>query len=146
MGLRSIDSRTDVFTREKRSEIMSHVRTKNTRPEQMVRSALHSIGARFRLHRKALPGCPDIVLPKYRTVIFVHGCFWHQHEGCRRAAVPQQNHEFWERKLKRNKERDQDAQHALQALGWNVVIVWGCEAKKVDDALLGKLRTVLWGQ
>src|SRR5579872_2867290 len=93
---------TDNFSREKRSEIMSHVKSKNTKPEYVVRSALHKMGYRFRLQRKDLPGTPDIVLPKHRIVIFVHGCFWHQHPSCKRATKPKQNAAYWERKLTRN--------------------------------------------
>ena len=93
----------DVFSKSKRSEIMSHIGQKDTQPEIVVRKMLHRMGYRFRLHRKDLPGKPDIVLPKYRKVIFVHGCFWHGHEGCPRAALPETNREFWEQKVEKNK-------------------------------------------
>lgn len=123
-------TRSDVFTPAKRSEIMSRVRSRNTKPELFVRSLLHAMGYRFRLHRKDLPGSPDIVLPKYRTAVFVHGCFWHQHLGCRKATFPKNNSEFWEAKLKRNRERDLEAQRKLEESGWNVLTLWECEVKK----------------
>ncbi|NQT72248.1 MAG: DNA mismatch endonuclease Vsr [Chloroflexi bacterium] len=118
---------TDIFAVEKRSEIMSRVKSKNTGLELKVRSGLHRIGYRFRIHRNDLPGTPDIVLPKYHTVIFVHGCFWHQHPGCKKATRPKQNPDFWEEKLSRNMERDRQAERDLKFLGWNVLTVWECE-------------------
>lgn len=124
------DVGSDVFTPAKRSEIMSRVRSRNTKPELFVRSLLHAMGYRFRLHRKDLPGSPDIVLPKYRTVVFVHGCFWHQHPGCRKATIPRSNSEFWEAKLKRNRQRDLEARRRLEKSGWNVLTLWECEVKK----------------
>lgn len=134
---------TDVFTPEKRSEIMSRVKSKDTKPELFVRSLLHTMGYRFRLHRKDLPGSPDIVLPKHRTAIFVHGCFWHQHPGCPRATLPQRNAEFWKKKLEGNVERDSRAQQRLKELGWNVLILWQCEIKRNADALPKKLNEAL---
>jgi DNA mismatch endonuclease, patch repair protein len=136
-------SATDVFTPEKRSEVMARVGTKNTKPELLVRSLLHKMGYRFRLHRKDLPGSPDIVLPKYRTVIFVHGCFWHRHPGCRRATTPKNNFEYWERKFDRNKERDEKAKSALGERGWNVLTVWECETTRNGVGLAGKLAETL---
>jgi len=121
---------TDIFTRAKRSQVMSLVRSKDTVPELKVRSALHTLGFRFRLHRKDLPGCPDIVFPMYHTVVFVHGCFWHQHKGCRKAKLPKQNASFWAAKLRRNAQRDVEVQKQLKALGWRVVVVWECELGK----------------
>jgi DNA mismatch endonuclease, patch repair protein len=109
---------------------MSRVRSKDTKPEMQVRSFLHSLGFRFRVHRKDLPGCPDIVLPKYRTAILVHGCFWHQHCGCPKARLPKQNHEFWAAKLRANATRDTLTKRELSALGWNVITIWECELKK----------------
>ncbi len=120
----------DIFTTEKRSQVMSLVKSKDTKPELKVRSALHSLGFRFRLHRKDLPGCPDIVLPMYRTVVFVHGCFWHQHKGCRKAKLPKQNARFWAAKLRRNARRDVEVRNQLRALGWKVVILWECRLGK----------------
>ena len=92
----------DTVDPKKRSEIMSHIRGKNTKPELLIRSLLHRSGFRFRIHRRDLPGCPDIVLPKYKTIIFVHGCFWHQHSGCKKSTLPQTNITFWKNKLKKN--------------------------------------------
>jgi len=108
---------SDSYDQAKRSEVMSRVKSKNTKPEVRVRSTLHGLGYRFRLHRKDLPGNPDIVLPKHRTVILVHGCFWHQHPGCRKATIPKNNHAYWERKLRRNVERDLKAKAALHEGG-----------------------------
>lgn len=141
---------SDVFTPAKRSEIMSRVRSKNTKPELFVRSLLHAMGYRFRLHRKDLPGSPDVVLPRYRTAVFVHGCFWHQHPGCRKATIPKNNSEFWEAKLKRNHERDLEAQCRLEELGWNVLVLWECEVKKAAatnaEHLCSVLRSELNGE
>lgn len=124
-------SNTDIVSPEKRSEMMSKVRSKNSIAEKKVRSALHSAGYRFRLHRKDLPGTPDIVLPKYRLVIFVHGCFWHRHEGCSKSSTPKANREFWEKKFSENVERDLRSRARLEELGWRVVIVWECETKPI---------------
>lgn len=134
---------SDVFTPAKRSEIMSRVRSKNTKPELFVRSLLHAMGYRFRLHRKDLPGSPDVVLPKHRTAVFVHGCFWHQHPGCRKATIPKNNSAFWEAKLTRNRERDLEARRKLEELGWNVVVLWECEVKKAAATDAEHLRTAL---
>lgn len=114
---------------EIRSRIMSSVKQKNTRPELVVRSLLHRLKYRFRLHRADLPGKPDIILPKYRTVVFVHGCFWHQHESCRRAARPTSKVDYWNAKLDGNVERDKKNVQSLNDLGWKTVIVWECELK-----------------
>ena len=118
---------------EERSRIMSRVKGTDTQPEKIVRSQLHHLGFRFRLHRKDLPGKPDIVLPRYHKVVFVHGCFWHGHPGCPRAARPTSNSAFWEKKLTRNAERDAANLDKLEALGWDVLIVWQCETKRADD-------------
>ena len=122
----------DRLSREHRSWNMSRIRGKDTGPEKQVRSALHRAGYRFRLHRSDLPGRPDIVLPKYRTVVFVHGCFWHRHRGCRFAYTPKSRVNFWNRKLQSNVERDQRNMQALRRLGWRVVTVWECEAARTD--------------
>lgn len=98
----------DVFSPEKRSQVMSRIRSKDTKPEKIIRSILHKLGFRFRINRKDLPGKPDIVLPKYRTVIFVHGCFWHQHEGCKIASKPKSNSEYWKTKFTKNIERQEE--------------------------------------
>lgn len=119
----------DRLTRQDRSRIMSRVRGKDTLPELVVRRMAYSLGFRFRLHRKDLPGSPDIIFPKLRTVVFVHGCFWHSHPGCGRASVPQSHVEFWRTKLARNVERDQAAKTALEELRWHVAVIWECETK-----------------
>ncbi len=123
----------DRITQWQRSTLMSKVRGKNTRPEKAVRSLLHRLGFRFRLHVKELPGSPDIVLPKYKAVIFVHGCFWHQHPGCKKASVPETRKDFWNGKLQRNVERDEQNKNDLQNLGWSVLVVWECELKSVNN-------------
>ena len=107
---------------------MSRIRSRDTGPELLVRSALHRAGYRFRLHSKDLPGRPDIVLPKYHTVVFVHGCFWHRHKGCRFAYTPKSRVAFWNNKFRGNIERDRRTSTALRKLGWRVVTVWECQA------------------
>ena len=114
---------------EQRSRNMSAIKSKNTKPEIAVRKLLHSMGYRFRLHRKDLPGSPDIVLPKYKTVIFVHGCFWHRHENCKYASTPKTRKEFWENKFKSNLKRDAEVQEKIKNIGWQSVVIWECEIK-----------------
>lgn len=121
----------DRFDQETRRRIMRSVRNRNTKPERIVRSALHRAGFRFRLHRADLPGTPDIVLPKYRTVVFVHGCLWHGH-ACPRGKLPAKNHDFWADKVARNRARDAAAQKALGDLGWRVVVVWSCQVSSAE--------------
>ena len=111
---------------------MSRIRGKDTKPELAVRSALHRMGYRFRLHRKDLPGRPDIVLPKYRAVVFVNGCFWHRHKGCRFAYTPKTRKEFWKKKFLENINRDKRSRTALEKEGWTVFTVWECETRSVD--------------
>ena len=121
----------DMFDRQKRSEIMSKVHSADTTPEMRVRRLLHRLGYRFRLHRQDLPGKPDIVLPRYKTVIFVHGCFWHGCPTCRHAQIrPQANAEYWNKKLDRTLARDKENQARLEALGWRVLVIWECETRK----------------
>lgn len=120
----------DKFSKETRSYIMSKIRGKDTKPEIIVRSYLFSKGLRFRKNDKRYPGSPDVVLPKYKTIVFVHGCFWHLHEGCKHAKMPKSNADYWKKKLYRNKERDEHNQKELEAMGWNVITVWECELKK----------------
>ena len=117
---------------EQRSRNMSAIKSKNTKPEIKVRKVLHSMGYRFRLHRKDLPGSPDIVLPKYKTVIFVHGCFWHRHKNCKYASTPKTRQEFWEAKFRENINRDKLNQENLSSKGWKIIIVWECEIKDKD--------------
>lgn len=116
----------DTVTKEKRSWMMSRIKGKNTKPEVLVRSLLHRMGYRFRIHVKELPGNPDIVLPRYKTVIFVHGCFWHQHDCKVGTRVPKSNHDYWIPKLARTKERDLLHRENLFTLGWNVLVIWEC--------------------
>ncbi|PRX33961.1 T/G mismatch-specific endonuclease [Meinhardsimonia xiamenensis] len=132
----------DGGTDPSRSHIMAAVRGKNTTPELRVRKCLHAMGYRFRLHRRDLAGTPDIVLPRYRTCIFVNGCFWHRHPGCKRATSPKRNAEFWEAKFARNVARDEANGHALTAEGWNVVTIWECETVGCEG-LTKLLRSVL---
>lgn len=115
---------------EQRRENMSHIRSTNTKPEEVVRKYLFSKGFRYRKNDKRYPGKPDIVLPKYRTLVYVNGCFWHQHSGCKYAAIPKSNQEYWLPKLARNIERDEKVhQEALEA-GWSVIVVWECSIKR----------------
>jgi DNA mismatch endonuclease (patch repair protein) len=126
---------------EIRSRMMRSVRGKDTRPEKRVRSLLHSMGLRFVLHRKDLPGRPDIVLPRHKLAIFVHGCFWHRHVGCFYATIPKSNAAFWDTKFKKNIQRDAIAIEALRKLGWRTVVVWEC-ALKADPDLQSLPRTL----
>jgi DNA mismatch endonuclease, patch repair protein len=125
----------DVITPAERSTLMSRIQGKNTKPEILVRSAAHSLGYRFRLHRRDLPGTPDIVFPRLGKVIFVHGCFWHQHRGCRYAYKPKSNSLFWEKKFSGNVERDKRHLRALRQLGWDVLTVWECDTKNLAKLL-----------
>lgn len=120
----------DVHTKETRSYNMSQICNKNTKPEELVRKYLFSRGLRYRKNVKKLPGCPDIVLSRYNVVVFVNGCFWHVHEGCKYFKWPQNNKEFWETKLLGNKKRDAENISELKQLGWIVLVVWECELKK----------------
>ncbi|HAE63009.1 MAG TPA: very short patch repair endonuclease [Eubacteriaceae bacterium] len=127
-------------SKEVRSYNMSRIRSTNTKPEEKVRKYLFAQGFRYRKNVRKLPGCPDIVLAKYRTVIFVNGCFWHMHEGCSKFVLPQTNIEYWENKLLKNRERDAENKNKLEATGWNVVTVWECELKKdKEEETLKKL-------
>lgn len=129
----------DIVTKQQRSLMMSGIRGRNTGPELRVRRALHRLGYRFRLHRKDLPGSPDVVLPKHKIAVFVHGCFWHFHQGCRFAKMPSSRKEFWEPKLLGNRERDAAAVAALREAGWRVLLVWECFLRESkDDAALSE--------
>ena len=120
----------DKFSKETRSYNMSQIKCKDTKPEIMVRKYLFSRGLRFRKNDKRYPGTPDIVLPKYNTVVFVHGCFWHLHDGCKYAVMPKSNVDFWEKKLYGNRERDKKNMQQLEEMGWNIITVWECQLKK----------------
>jgi DNA mismatch endonuclease (patch repair protein) len=126
----------DVFSKEKRSQVMSRIGGKNTRPEKVVRSFLHRQGFRFRLHQKDLPGKPDIVLPKYRTIVLIHGCFWHHHPRCRRATLPSSQQAFWLRKIEANRDRDRRQIRTLRRLGWRVLTIWECQTRRPETLKL----------
>ncbi len=119
----------DNHSKEVRSKNMSHIRSTNTKPEEKARKYLFSKGFRYRKNVKSLPGCPDIVLPKYKTVIFVNGCFWHKHD-CPRFVMPSSNQDYWIHKINTNKERDERNQARLREMGWNVIVIWECALKK----------------
>ncbi len=134
----------DVHSKEIRSYNMSMIRGKNTKPEIMVRKYLFSKGFRYRLNAKELPGKPDIALPKYKTVIFVNGCFWHGHESCSGFVLPKSNTEWWKNKINRTKERDAKSKELLKEAGWNVIVIWDCQLKKDKrDETLSKLIITL---
>ena len=126
----------DHLSIERRSWNMSRIRSRDTRPELVVRSMLHRLGYRFRLQRRDLPGSPDIVLPKYTTVIFVHGCYWHRHQGCRFAYTPKSRKDFWLAKFEQNVSRDKRVQEQLEAAGWRVIVIWECETKDIESLAL----------
>ena len=121
---------SDNHTKEQRSYNMSRIRAKDTKPEEIVRKYLFCHGLRYRKNDKRYPGHPDIVLPKYKTIVFVHGCFWHRHPGCRNATTPSTNTSIWNEKFRKNVKRDRTEQSALKEMGWKVLIVWECELKK----------------
>ena len=135
-------SGSDVFTPQQRSAVMARVKGKDTKPELKLRRLAHAMGYRFRLHRKDLPGSPDLVFPGRRAVIFVHGCFWHGHDCPRGARQPKQNAEYWIAKIARNRSRDAAAQAALTEQGWRVGVFWECEMKN-PDLLAAQLKTFL---
>ena len=136
----------DVFSVDKRKQIMRKIHTKNTTPELKLRSLLHRNGFRYSLNRKDLPGKPDIVLPKYKKVIFVHGCFWHGH-NCNRGHRPTTNEEFWNKKLDLNILRDKKVIEELEEMGWKSMVVWECEIKKKnEDELLYRLKAFLFNE
>lgn len=124
---------TDIVDQQTRSRMMSGIRGKDTKPELALRRALHARGFRFRLHSKVLDGRPDIVLPKFRAVVFVHGCFWHRHEGCRYTTTPSTRREFWQAKFTANVARDDSVIGTLLEDGWRVAIVWECALRQVDN-------------
>ena len=123
---------TDRLTPERRSWNMSRIRGRDTKPELVVRRLLHEMGYRFRLHRADLPGRPDIILPRHKTVVFVHGCYWHRHPGCRFAYTPKSRQSFWNAKFTSNVARDQRNQRVLKEAGWRVIVIWECETSDRD--------------
>lgn len=131
----------DVVDPAKRSKMMAGIRSKDTKPEKLVRKFLHSEGFRYRLHARKLPGSPDISLPKYKAAIFVHGCFWHRHASCKYATNPSSNVERWASKFRQNVERDARNISALRELGWNVIVVWECELRHAAEERLDRLIT-----
>ena len=136
----------DTLTREKRSWNMSRITGRNTKPEILLRSLLHREGFRFRLHDKRLPGKPDIVLSRHRTVIFVNGCFWHRHNNCEYAYTPKSRQEFWLNKFQGTIKRDQEKQKMLADLGWQVLVVWECELKINSSLLVSDISSKLLGR
>jgi DNA mismatch endonuclease, patch repair protein len=133
----------DIWPKEKRSHVMSRIKGKNTKPEIILRSRLFKDGYRFRIHRKDLPGKPDIVLSKYKTVIFVHGCFWHFHNDCREGKIPSTNSEFWKEKLEKNVNKDEVNIQLLKNLGWNVMVIWEFEIEKNIEEAVKKIKIMI---
>jgi len=134
---------TDVHTPEQRSYNTFRIKGKNTKPEKKLRSLLHRHGFRYRVHDNRLPGRPDIVLPKYKTVILVHGCFWHRHPECKYTTTPKSRPDFWQKKFTGNMNRDRKNIILLKKEGWNPVVVWECELKNNADAVLEKISAIL---
>ncbi|MCK4337209.1 MAG: DNA mismatch endonuclease Vsr [Candidatus Aminicenantes bacterium] len=133
----------DIWTKEKRSEVMSRILSYDTKPEQRVRKMLTSMGYRYRLNVKGLPGKPDILFRKYKSVIFVHGCFWHLHSGCRDGTLPKTRKSYWHAKLLKNKTRDARNMRALRRQGWKVLRLWECEIESKPEIVMDKLRKFL---
>lgn len=139
----------DKMTREQRSRCMAAIRSKNTKPEMMVRKFLFSKGLRYRVNNRRLPGSPDIVLKKYRTVVFIDGCFWHGHEGCRYYRMPKSNVEFWEHKISHNRARDVSDTAVLELMGWRVIRIWECEVRTKasrEETLNALYRRIIGGR
>ena len=130
MSHRGVVKLADVHDKKTRSYNMSRIKSKDTKPEELVRKYLFSKGLRYRKNDNRYPGHPDIVLPRYKTVVFVHGCFWHRHDGCRYSTTPSSNVDYWTDKFRKNKERDQKEQQQLKELGWRTIIIWECQLKK----------------
>lgn len=130
----------DIKSKEERGKNMAAIKGKDTKPEMIIRKYLFSNGLRFRVHVKKLAGSPDIVLPKYKTIIFVNGCFWHGHDGCKYSHLPKSNEFFWEQKIRRNKARDIANEYVLQTEGWRVIRIWECEIRRVQDRNLSLER------
>lgn len=130
---------SDIYSKQKRSEIMSKISGKDTKPEILVRKLLFAKGFRFRKNDKRLPGTPDIVLPKYKTVIFIHGCFWHNHIGCKRSKLPKTNEVFWKKKISENVTRDDINVDKIKKMGWKVIIIWQCKLEKNISTELNRI-------
>jgi DNA mismatch endonuclease (patch repair protein) len=135
-GVECAGSAMDIWSKAKRSEVMSRIRSRDTKPEFLVRSLLHRAGLRYSLKRKELPGRPDIVLPKYKIAVFVHGCFWHRHKGCPVATNPKTRKAFWQEKFKGNVTRDRRTRKLLEKLGWKVLVVWECDVMRDPHEVL----------
>ena len=129
---------SDTYSKQKRSQIMSKIPGKNTKPEIIIRKIAHGLGYRFRLHKKNLPGKPDIVFPKYKKVILINGCFWHGHKNCNRSKLPSTNKKFWKEKIDGNKKKDKSNLIRLKKTGWDYLVIWQCEIKKSDYEKLEK--------
>jgi DNA mismatch endonuclease (patch repair protein) len=136
----------DIWSKSKRSQVMARIRSKNTKPEKLIRSLLHRLGLRFRLHRKSLPGCPDIVMPKWNAVIFVNGCFWHLHKNCRDGKFPRTDRQAWKKKLLKNVRRDRNAIRALIRAGWNTIVVWECELRQNPTSTAERIAELVRGR
>jgi DNA mismatch endonuclease (patch repair protein) len=135
----------DIWDKKKRSKVMSKIRSKNTKPEMAVRKALFAKGYRYRINYKKLPGKPDIAFPKYKTAIFVHGCFWHGHKDCKDSHIPKTNTDFWTKKINRNKERDRNNTIQILSMGWKVLTIWDCEIQQKGniESLIQKIADLL---
>ena len=133
----------DKLSPERRSWNMSRIKGKNTKPELLLRSLLHKRGFRFRVHDKRLPGTPDIVLPRYKTIILVHGCFWHRHPNCRYASIPKTKKKFWSQKFKDTIQRDKEQEILLKKEGWSLIVVWECELKQDSHNVVEKISAAV---
>jgi DNA mismatch endonuclease (patch repair protein) len=142
-SLPAIVTSRDVVSPQRRSQIMAGIGRRNTAPEKLVRSLLHRLGYRFRLHARSLPGRPDIVLRRYRLAVFVHGCYWHLHRGCPAGRLPTGNREFWRKKLTGNRARDRRNERELIAAGWRVVTIWECEIERSPSIVANRLNAAL---
>lgn len=132
----------DRISQERRSQNMSRIRGRNTKPELLVHKAAHALGYRYRLHHKSLPGSPDLLFPKRKIALFVHGCFWHRHDNCKYCYNPKSNVDFWARKFQTNVTRDERVRKELEALGWRTAVIWQCETAE-PDSLAGTLKGIL---
>lgn len=136
----------DNLTKAQRKKNMSRIRATSTTPEIKLRSALHKAGFRFRIHVASLPGKPDIVLPKYRLIIFMNGCFWHQHPNCAKANIPKSNQDYWIKKLKKNVDRDKVSISNLKSMGWKVKVIWECEVNKNIEGVVETIKKCVFRQ